>query len=147
SNINDAGWKLLIEPDGYLIAGGRNDISQKSKNFSFRAMLLKTDTAGNELWTWLSDPSKKIFEAKDVIRTQDGGYVYCGTGDGYEIMGANGQYSIPAFRAWVEKLDSGRNVVWSKAFGQYYYETEFKKIIEAPDGRLFLFGDKYMPDS
>jgi hypothetical protein len=110
-------------------------------------MLMKTDTAGNVQWTWLSDPSKKTFEAKDVIRTQDGGYVYCGSGDGYEILGANGTWSIPRFRGWVEKLDSNRNVVWSRAFNDFYDGTEFKKVIEAPDGRLFLFGNKLYADT
>jgi hypothetical protein len=144
---NNAAWKLLIEPDGYLIAGGRNNLNQTSMNFSLRAMLMKTDTAGNVQWTWLSDPSKKTFEAKDVIRTQDGGYVYCGSGDGYEILGANGTWSIPRFRGWVEKLDSNRNVVWSRAFNDFYDGTEFKKVIEAPDGRLFLFGNKLYADT
>ena len=145
--LDDAGWKLLIEPDGYLIAGGRNNISQAKKNFTLRAMLLKTDTTGAVQWTWLSDPSKKTFEARDVIRTKDGGYVYCGAGDGFEYLSANQTYSIRSFRGWVEKLDANRNVVWSKAFNKFYDPTEFKKVIEAPDGRLFLFGNKYLPDS
>lgn len=148
NTMDDGGWKLLIEPDGYLVAGGRHNITQVDKNFSFRALLLKLDTAGIMKWLWLSNPSKKTFEAKDVIRTRDGGYIYCGAGDGYELLSANQTYGIPKFRGWVEKLDSNRNVVWSRAFNDLYdMSTEFKRVIEAPDGRIHLFGNKFARDS
>ncbi len=147
SNMDDGGWKLLVEPDGYLIAGGRNNISQVQKNFTLRALLMKTDTAGNVQWEWLSDPAKKTFEAKDVIRTQDGGYVYCGQGSGVEHLSADGSYGTLYFRGWVEKLDSNRNVLWNHTYNRYLGQTEFKKIIEAPNGNLYLFGNKYLPDS
>src|SRR5690606_4990363 len=100
SYMYDAGWKLLIEPDGYLVAGGRNNIGIVQKNFSIRALLMKTDTDGNVLWEWQSAPLKKTYDAKDVIRTRDGGYVYCGQGDGYEYLWPNGTTSTPEFRGW-----------------------------------------------
>ena len=145
--MDDAGWKLLIEPDGYLIAGGRNNIGQYQKNFTCQALLYKTDTAGNYKWHWLSDPSKKTFEAKDVIRTQDGGYIYCGAGDGYEVLSGDQSYSILDFRGWVEKLDFNRNSVWRKAFNDVYETTEFKRVIEDDQGRINLFGNKFERDS
>lgn len=146
--LNDIAGKLTIEPDGYIIAGGRKNDNITLKNFSFNAEMIKIDTNGVILWTWFNINYGKLTNyIRDVIRTKDGGYLYCGQGDGYEIMGANGQYSIPAFRGWVEKLDSNRKIVWNRSFNNYYGNTEFKKIIEAPDGRLFLFGNKYMPDS
>jgi hypothetical protein len=145
--LNDLAGELLIEPDGYVLAGGRDNSNKVSMNFKYNAELIKTDTSGTVEWQWLSSNQKKTSLIRDVLHTQDGGYIYCGQGDGYEIMGANGQYSIPVFRAWVEKLDVNRNIVWSKSFGNYYYNTELRKIIEATDGRFFLFGYKYLPDS
>ncbi len=147
-NMNDIAGKLLIEHDGYILAGGRSNSNLVQKNFIFNAEMYKVDTSSGHLWHWLSDSQKKVGTMKDVIRTQDGGYLYCGMGDGYEVLSGNQNYSVPEFRGWVEKLDSNRNVVWSRAFNDLFdRSTEFKRVIEAPDGRIHLFGNKFARDS
>ncbi|HRO43228.1 MAG TPA: T9SS type A sorting domain-containing protein [Flavipsychrobacter sp.] len=143
NSLDEGGWKIYPEVNGYLIAAGRHNLRHVSKNFSFRALLMKIDTNGVEQWTWLSDPSKKTFEAKDVIRTKDGGYVYCGQGDGNEYLSANGQQGYMEFKGWVEKLDSNRNVVWSMTTNNVYsnWESNEQRVLkELKNGDIVVAG-------
>lgn len=115
--INEMPMKLLIEPNGYIMAGWRDNVGIKPKNFYAQALLIKTDTSGNQLWEYTGHSGVLTGPANDVIRTQDGGYVYCGTGSGYEYLSANGSSSQIMWRGWVEKIDSNRHVLWNKTIG------------------------------
>lgn len=130
--------RILVEADGYLLAGGNNNSNLVNAGYVYKPELVKVDTAGNWVWTWIRPGAQLSGYANDVIRTHDGGYLYCGAGDGYEDF-------EPNFKGWVEKLDSNRNVVWSKSFNRYYWTTQFKKVIEQQNGDIVLFGDKYCP--
>src|SRR6185312_13116511 len=52
-NLNDIPLKILVEPDGYLMAGGRNNENLTDKYFTFHAQLIKVDTGGSQQWSWL----------------------------------------------------------------------------------------------
>jgi len=140
--------KLLVEPNGYIIAGGANNSNWVKKNFEFHARIFRTDTAGNELWTYLSPVTRLTNTIQDIIKTQDGGYVFCGQGGGWELLSPSGVNSTLFWSAWVEKIDAAGNYLWSKKpYNKYYYTTELVSVKEAADGRLMLFGRKYEPDS
>ncbi|PZF72817.1 T9SS type A sorting domain-containing protein [Taibaiella soli] len=118
SNISDVATKILVDKDGgYILAGARNDVPLISKNFTAHALLIKTDTGGNKLWEYTSAYGQLTGAANDIIRTQDGGYLYCGTGNGYEYLSADGSSSQVMWRGWVEKMDSNRHVLWNHVFG------------------------------
>ncbi len=146
--MSDIPSKILVEQDGYILAGGRQNTNVVSISFIYQAQLIKTDTAGNTQWTWLSPQSRLTNTIQDIIKTQDGGYVYCGQGDGVEDVAPSGTHSDILWNAWVEKLDVNRNSVWrKKIYNKYQFDTEFKTVMESADGRLLLFGNKYDADS
>ena len=111
----------------------------------YRAKMIKVDTAGAIQWNWLSDINKRTNWIRDIIKTPDGGYIYCGEGDGFEVLDASGQIGIQRFRGWVERLDSSRVSLWHKAYGKVYENTLFVNVKEQPDGTLRLFGTEYLP--
>jgi hypothetical protein len=141
--LTDIATKILVEPDGYVLAGGLGNYNIADKNFIHRAKLIKTDTAGNVLWTWLSSPSQKIYSAADVIRTADGGYVYCGWGDGFERLSANGSSGTMYWHSWIEKLNSNRNSIWSRTLSPIrwgYGTNELAVLKEMPNGDIAVAG-------
>ena len=77
-----------------------------SPNFGDDVLMIKVDSAGNELWRkTIGGPG---FEsARYVEQTADGGYIFCGATP--DVSTSND--------AWVVKTDSLGNVQWSKQFG------------------------------
>ncbi len=140
---DNIGWKILPEADGYVIAGGQDNTNTNQKNFVAQAKLWKLDTAGNVLWTYESTPSKLTNWARDVVRTADGGYVYCGQGDGKEVPDANPQSAEMEWKGWVEKIDVNRQVVWNKSTSTLYTNmdyNEWRVLRILPSGDLMLAG-------
>ncbi len=143
SGLDEVATRLIIEQDGYTLASGQDNANLTQLNFVLRAQLIKTDTAGNTLWTWLSDPTKKIYPACDVIRTSDGGYVYCGLGDGDEWLSANGQSGDLYWKGWIEKLDTARNVQWNKTLSDLHVGNQYAQqvvIRPLPNGDFVVAG-------
>jgi len=135
--------RLLVEPGGYLMAGMRDNSNTVQKNFYSQALLIKTDTSGNQLWEYMGHSGVLTGPAMDVIRTQDGGYVYCGTGSGYEYLSANGSSSVIWWRGWVEKIDSNRNVLWNHTIGPInsgWGANDQNVIKELANGDLMISG-------
>lgn len=137
-NRTEIAGKLLIEQDGYVIGCGEDNSNVVFRNFTYQAKMIKVDTGGNELWTWKSDTAYKTNFIRDLIRTQDGGYVYCGSGMGSETSGLNASIY---FRGWVEKIDANRNPVWHKVFNKDYSLSQFNVIRETSSGNFQLFGN------
>lgn len=144
--FNDAAGKILIEQDGYVISGGVNNANKVSKNFIFQAEIIKTDTAGNVQWTYLSPISKLTNQIQDIIKTQDGGYVYCGQGDGVENLFPNGVSADVSWKGWVEKIDASRNILWNKAVSSLAANSDATNqtvIYEQADSSLIIGGNVY----
>lgn len=135
---NHSPSRILIDQDGFLLVGGINNTNLVANGNYFQPELIRVDTAGTWKWTWIRGMGGYYNAPNDIIRTSDGGYIYCGGGDGFIDF-------EPNFKGWVEKLDSGRNIVWHKSFNQYYWTTQFKAVKEMPNGDILLFGDKYCP--
>lgn len=111
--------KIVIENNGYLLGGGVTNYSYIGMTgIKWQALMIKTDTAGNEQWKWKSDTTKMTGNIQDLIRTTDGGYVYCGLGNGYEDD-ASGS-GILYWKGWIEKLDSNKNVAWFDTVDYFY---------------------------
>ncbi len=139
---NDIADKLLITDDGYVMGGGRSNYNVVIyAGFTDQAEIIKTDTAGNQQWIWLSDINKQTNTIQDIIQTPDGGYVYCGQGNGYEtdFLGNGTLY----YKGWVEKLDSGRNVLWNDTFSATYSNTVYNSLNVLkllPDSSIMIAG-------
>lgn len=138
-SISDESTKLIVEPDGYTLAGGRSN-SWVSSYYVWQAQLNKRDTAGNPVWTWHSSPSQDIISATDVVRTADGGYLYCGA-KGEEFV--NGFTHTMLWKGWIEKLDANRVSQWSKTIGNLYSgetSTQQHVIRKLPNGDFVVTG-------
>src|SRR5690606_26772273 len=103
---NSFGKRLIIEPWGYTLAGGANNVNRTTTGYVIQAEIIRTDTAGNTTWWWRSDNTKLTNWIHDIIRTKDGGYVYCGQGDGYQVLSQSGTFTTLYWRSWIEKIDS-----------------------------------------
>jgi hypothetical protein len=140
--MNDFYYDLLIVPDGYVLAGGRNSGNISWNYYTCRAELVKTDTAGNPQWSWLSHADSLTNYAQDVIKTQDGGYIYCGGGSGYEQFVSSTVGEL-YFRSWIEKVDSNGNVVWNRVLAPRLNNIGLNQqevVKELPDGSLVVAG-------
>src|SRR5690606_22275644 len=76
--------KILVEDDGYILAGGAQSLGIITKHHIYQALIYKTDTAGNTLWTYHTPGNVLTGYIRDIIKTQDEDYVFCGMGAGVE---------------------------------------------------------------
>ncbi|NDC41885.1 MAG: hypothetical protein EBZ77_10100, partial [Chitinophagia bacterium] len=147
--LNDEGRKLLIEPGVYTIGGLSNASSLYGAadiRNNFRCQIIQTDTDGNILHVWKSDTSKQSFCIRDLIRTRDGGYVYCGSGNGYKTLHfPDGTVADFYYKGWVAKLDSNFNMLWYDSVGLAYSlaPPEVTNVLELADGSIVVGGRLY----
>lgn len=109
---SDYARKLLIEEDGYLLLCLDEETTFADNQApSYHVQMYKVDTGGgNVMWEYTSaDTIWK--EASDIMRTADGGYLWCGN-DGIKDI-ANPAYPQHRYRPRIEKLDSNRNTEWA----------------------------------
>lgn len=81
---------------GYIICGHKRTGADNS------LYLLKTDNAGDTVWTKLYDISTLSEEARDIQQTYDGGYIICG----------HKSDTV----AWLLKTDASGDTVWTRSF-------------------------------
>jgi hypothetical protein len=108
--------KIITTPDGgYLIAGtltGPPGDPFETHNGSYDAWIAKLDNTGNIEWT-RSFGGSADETARDVILTQDGGYLFAGF-----ASSNNGDVSGKGLDdAWVVKLSKTGSIQWSKTIG------------------------------
>jgi hypothetical protein len=107
---------------GYIIACNYYN----SQNY--QALLIKTNSTGNILWSKLYGGSNPT-SALATIQTNDGGYVFTGyaffSGPGYEIL--------------VIKTDPSGNISWSKTFGDNNQNIG-QDIEQTTDGGYIIAG-------
>jgi hypothetical protein len=139
---NTSADKLIVEPGGYTLGGCFNNYSSGGAGFTARVELFRTDTSGSTLWHWVSPDTALTLGPKDLVRTKDGGYVFCGVGDGYEEV-SQGGVGYPYYYSWIEKTDSTGEKLWSYHLPTFATNTEyngFSKLIELPDGSIMASG-------
>ena len=74
--LNAISWDVKEDYDrGFDIAGMVN-------NYTY-AWLIKTDINGNMLWNQRFGDGNYLIEAENVEKTNDGGYILCGTTEKY----------------------------------------------------------------
>lgn len=140
---NEIGNSVQQTSDGgYVIAGVSFDFSQAD------ALLIKTDSSGNELWVRNFGGSGND-SASFVQQTNDGGYIIAGTTDSYRaefsILPSIGLLDfIPGARhgkdIWLIKTDSDGNELWNKTFGGFDDDRGLT-VKQTRDGGYIVLGN------
>ncbi|HXS37143.1 MAG TPA: T9SS type A sorting domain-containing protein [Flavipsychrobacter sp.] len=155
STQNETVDKIVVSTDAqhYIIGGYLYD-SASGCNQSF---LLKTDTAGNEVWRKYI-PRKFLnpvgdfaipFDDIDIIAAKGDGYYFSGT---YIEFNAAPHY-IPCSRFYYGKMDEDGDTLWTKSYGNDSGIASTSigiNIAYSSDGNLLMTGnnnytDAYMP--
>lgn len=129
--------KVLVVADGYVLAGGTDDANIVTGGSYFQPELIKVDTSGLWQWTWVRGLGGYYGRAMDIMRTQDGGYVYCGQGEGQAGPGGI------AWHGWVEKLDASRQSIWHHTLSAMPTTTDYNQLdalLELPDSSIVVAG-------
>jgi hypothetical protein len=110
---------------GFIIAGSTYSYGYGNAD----GYVVKTDANGNITWSKTYGGANDD-EFKSVIQTADGGYALCGYTKSYGDI--NGD-------AWVFKLLTNGDSVWSKIYGGVK-EDFWNQIIEHPNSDLYVAG-------
>ena len=120
---DDAGDVLQLMPDGGCIIGGKN-----YHNLSSGIYLMRVDSLGNVLWSYIYKTTIAQQYAKDIVQAVDGGFIVCGK----FVIDSTG---IEDF--FVMKIDPDGKVIWSKSYNcPGTYQPYDQKIIKCNDGYL-----------
>jgi hypothetical protein len=106
----DDGYSIEVSSDNYLYILGESRGYGPAKGFYTDALLIKTDSNGNELWrtTWggyFNDC------ANNLAATPDGGVIACGS---ISEEFSNGNSNVA--QGYVRKMDAKGNLVWDKTY-------------------------------
>ena len=149
---NSTAWKVIVDSNGYLIAGNLDNNHQNQTGKKSGIELFRTDTSGNVRWhfTKISDSCNVL---RDIIRTRDGNYIYCGTGAGRHEVRLTGFNEDVFSVLWMQKIDSAGRPIWQYSPSPIYFNAwgGLTNIIELPDGDVVSAGcltnGFYMADS
>lgn len=113
---------------GYILVGTTHSFGSGKGDF----WLIKTDKDGKESWNkTFGGPHKE--EAKDIQKTNEGGYILAGKTKSY----GSGKYD-----GWIVKTDQSGNKSWSKTFGGSE-EDWIQSLQQTDDGGYILAGITY----
>ncbi len=129
---------LITEEDGFIIGGVRSNNGQVLTNYTSRTLIIKTDSAGEVVWQYLSPSNVLRDAARAMIKTPDGGLVVA-SGIGTE-SDSNPNFHNLFWDALIFKLDADRNIVWSTPLRGYLPtgNVGLTEMVEAPDGSGFV---------
>ena len=125
---NEKGTSFNTTADGGYILCGKSS-STISGTLVYKAILMKLDSSGNQMWTKLYGDT--LFqEAQSVAQTTDGGFIVCGSRD----FTNSGNYDILLF-----KTDSAGVLQWSKTYGGNKGDASYTINLNS-DGTYVLSG-------
>ena len=121
----DGGHALLQTTNGdYLIAGYSNSLTAGDNDI----YLVKTDAAGNELWS-------KTYGGPGI----DEALFISQAGSDYIIAGHTGGPTLTDNNIYMLRVDSNGNTIWEKSIGDNFNQ-ECGGLAVASDGSIFLAG-------
>jgi hypothetical protein len=102
----DYGYDVLQTADGGYIVVGYRDLTPTCTFGNL--WLLKTDAAGDTIWTRTYGGDPKADEGDYIQRTDDGNYI---------IVGWTNSFSVGEADVWLLKVDSEGDTLWTRTFG------------------------------
>ena len=133
---DDYAHSLTIANDGSIFVTGSTESNLNGENSGLKDIfLMKLDSNGNELWTKLFGTDKED-KGYSVNISEDGSIFLIGETEG----NLNGQINNGVDDAFVMKLDSNGNELWTKLFG-----TELSDIAWSgtSDKNIYLWGETH----
>jgi len=122
----EEGYSVQQTSDGgYVIAGYTNSAGAGGSD----VYLIKTDTAGNQVWTRTFGGSLDDY-GRSVQQTSDGGYVIAGYTNSYGAGGSD---------VYLIKTDIAGNQAWTKTFGGSEWDIGYS-IRQTSDGGYVIAG-------
>jgi hypothetical protein len=106
--------------EGYIITG----YTSSSGAGSFDALLIKTDSAGDTLWTKRLGSSGDDY-AYSVQQTVDQGYI---------VTGITSSFGANNYDLWLVKIDASGDTLWTKMFGGSGIEAGYSVQQTADEG-------------
>ncbi|MDD2889289.1 MAG: T9SS type A sorting domain-containing protein [bacterium] len=113
--------------NGYIIAGTKYPYGAGNNNS--KAWLIKTDSAGDTLWTKILG-GDSIDNGNSVQETFDKGYI---------ITGGTYSYGAGHMDVWLIKTDINGDTLWTKTFGGLYLDYG-KSVQQTKDGGYIITG-------
>ena len=125
-NDYDVGNFVVQTTDGgYIVAGATYSYGNSNSD----AYLVKTDAAGNTLWTKVFGGDSSDI-ASSVQQTADGGYI---------ITGTTWSFGAGKGDVWLIKTDSLGAMLWKKTFGSSDADSGYA-VIQTIDGGYIITG-------
>lgn len=126
--------KIVLAKDSlsYIIAGIKLD----QNNSTFDYFVTKLDSNGNVIWQNSSPVLEFLTDYTDITPLKDGGYAFINS---YPDSFANGGYNRHAFN--YGKITETGDTAWTKRYRQGTYGGPGKRIMEAENGDLLLYGE------
>jgi hypothetical protein len=125
ANADTAHSVVQTGDGGYALAGYTNSFG--AGNYDF--WLVKTDSAGNVLWSKTYGGTNADF-ALSVVQAGDGGYA---------LAGYTSSYGAGSTDFWLVRTDSSGNVQWNKTYGGISTDYAFS-VVQTGDGGYALAG-------
>ncbi|NQS98453.1 MAG: T9SS type A sorting domain-containing protein [candidate division Zixibacteria bacterium] len=124
---DDQGYSVQQTTDGgYILSGATMSYGAGSKD----CYLIKTDSAGDTLWT-RTYGGNHIECARSIQQTTDGGYI---------VAGYTGSYGAGAYDVYLIKTDSNGDSLWTRTYGGEYSDQGFS-VQQTTDGGYVVAGD------
>jgi Tol biopolymer transport system component len=129
----DGAFDLILTPDGHVVVAGIRSMISGPR----RAVLIKVDLGGNEIWVREYGEEGVRTEFWDIMQDSDGGYVMAGD----LIPGRNPATGEDIRRGLVIKTDPNGDVLWEYFFDEdEYEELMFSSATVLPDGGYIFIG-------
>ena len=121
-DVDEQAYSVVQTSDGGYVLAGTQEISMHAK----KALLVKTDSAGNKLWDKLYSEGSGGMSARSVVVTRDGGYALAGYLEDF----------------WLGKTDSAGNLMWNKTYEYHIplWGGPAWSLVQTNDGGYALAG-------
>jgi len=132
----DKGFKVLPTSDGGYIISGYTYLP--GDNYSGDALLIKTDSLGNQLWYKTPGSEQYSDGYGSVTLAHDGNYVY-----GYtHAVWQEPPYPVPESYRKIKfiKYNQNGNVLWERMYGIPYQYNMLRNIITLENGNYLAVG-------
>jgi len=128
----DGGFDMILTADGHVVIAGIASMDDGPR----RAILIKVDLEGNEVWVKEYAAGGEGYEFWDIMEDTDGGYVMAG---GRYLSPFDPRTGEAVRQGLVIKTDPDGEVLWQYTFSSDAYESTLLSSAVVLPGRGYIF--------